>query len=377
MRRGPFSTDSRLYIDAMQFSLDRLRFNRQRADYYDYLSALMDGMQGRRTLKEIFQQDARRHGCATVRGRLSARWAHAYQVTGGDLYATWLGCFPLTELSLIRAAQSFGNTPLIRTLHDLSDALRLVQQARDVLVSTLWSAVLAVILLAIMVLAIPLFTVPRLLHTFSAVPPEFYGGLTRALVQFSLFVQAQWVFVVVLLIGCAGLFLWSFPNLTGRARQHLEHYSIWRIYRCVNALQFLAVLTIVLARQSSTSTQLRAALSMQKAGANRWQSWHVDTMLARINTGLVGADTFDTGLLDRDLFWFLSDMTLARGLVDGLALTRQRLKNLVLSTVARQALALRWCLLLVCVAGLLGLGLWHYAVIDELRRSLMLFYASQ
>ena len=377
MRLGSFFADSRLYIDAMQFSLDRLRFNRQRADYYDYLSALMDGMQGRRTLKEIFEQDGQRHGCATARGRLSVRWAYAYQVTGGDLYATWLGCFPLAELSLIRAAQSFGNAPLIRTLHDLSDALRLVQQARDVLVSTLWSAVVAVILLAIMLVAVPLFTVPRLLHTFSIVPPEFYGGLTRALVQFSLFVQAQWLFVVVVLIGCAVLFLWSFPNLVGRPRQHLERYSVWRIYRCVNALQFLAVLTIVLTRQSSTSTQLRAALSMQKAGATRWQGWHIDTMLERINEGLVGADTFDTGLLDRDLFWFLSDMALARGLVDGLALTRQRLKNLVLNTVARQALALRWCLLLVCVAGLLGLGLWHYAVIDELRRSLMLFYASQ
>ncbi|HEY9279495.1 MAG TPA: hypothetical protein VIP51_05415, partial [Eoetvoesiella sp.] len=355
-------------INLLRYILDRYQFRRQRADYLEYLSALMDGIQGRRTLKEIFEQDGRRYGVSTVRGRLSMRWAQDYQATGGELYATWLGCFPLIELGLIRVAQSFGNAPLISTLRDLADALHLQQQAKDILISTLWSAALALTLLLTMSLAIPLFTVPRLQEAFSAVPHEYYGGLTRSLVEFSIFVRTHWIVAIVALAGGGMLFLWSLPNLTGRTRQYLERYAVWRIYRCVNAMRFLAVLTIVLTRQGSTSTQLRAALSMQRPGASRWQSWHIDAMLGRINVGLVGADTFDTGLLDRDLFWFFSDMAMARGLVPGLVLTRQRLKDRILKTVARQALALRWSLLLICVSGLLGLGLWHYAVIDELRR---------
>ncbi len=374
-RRGYVSAFQR--GEPLRFSLDRIRFGGQRADYFDYLSALMDGMQGRRTLKEIFEHDARRYGTASVRGRLSSRWARAYPQTGGDLSATWSGCFPLAELGLIRAAQSFGNTALISTLRDLADVLRLQQQARDIWTSTAWSAVLALGVLFIMVLATPLFTLPRLLETFSAVPPELYAARTRALIGFSRFVGAQWAFLTVLIMGSAALFLWSLPNLTGPVRQHLERYAVWRIYRSIHAMHFLAVLMIVLARQGATSTQLRAALSMQRAGAGRWQSWHIDAMLARIDMGLIGGETFNTGLLDRDLFWFLSDMAMARGLLDGLMLTRQRLKGRVLTSVARQALALRWSLLFLCVASLLGLGLWHYAVIDELRRSLMIFYASQ
>jgi hypothetical protein len=377
MRAPAYSHHWRQAIDGFRVATDRQRFSPQRADYYDYLSALMDAMQGRRTLKEIFDHDAQRYGPASVRGRLSLRWAGAYQTTGGDLYATWLGSFPLAELSLIRAAQSFGNGPLIDTLRDLADVLRLVQRAKDILASMLWSAALALAILLSLLLAVPLFTVPRLLHTFHMVPSSYYGGLTRALIGLSGFIQAQWLFILVMALGAGGLVFWSLPNLSGRIRQHLDQYTLWRIYRCVHAMHFLASLSIVLARQGAISTQLRAALWMQKNGASKWQSWHIDAMLARINAGLVGAETFDTGLLDRDLFWFLSDMVMARGLAQGLFLVRQRLKQQVLKAVSRQALALRWGLLLFSVACLLGLGLWHYAVIDELRRSLMLFYASQ
>ena len=364
-------------LERLASCLDRWRFRSGRADYYEYLAALMEGMQGRRTLREIFEHDAWRYGEASVRGRLSGRWAQSYQATGGDLYVTWLECFPAAELGLIRAAQAHGNAPLIRTLHDLGDAVRLMQLARDILYSTLWSAIVALLVLASLLLAVPLFTVPHLRRTFDAVPAEYYGVLTRRLFSLSSWIQGHWLFASVFLVGGGLLLLWSLPNFSGRARNFLDRYSLWRIYRYVNAVRFMAVLTIVLTRQGAGSTQLRAAVAMQKAGASAWGAWHLDAMLARIDVGLVGADTFDTGLFDPELFWFLSDMAMARGLDTGLVLARQRLKAQVVTTVSRQALAMRWCLLLLCVAGLLGLGLWHYAVIDELRRALMFFYASQ
>lgn len=377
MRKWRGLTSLMYETQRLQMVLDRLRFTSARADYYDYLSELMEGMQGARTLKEVFEYDARRYGARSVRGRLSACWARVYQVSGGDLYATWLGSFPLAELSLIRAAQLFGNKPLISTLRDLAEALRVVQQVKNIMTQTLWPSVLASIILLAMFLAVPLFTVPHLRDTFEVVPSAYYGRLTRALFEFSALVQIYWVFVLAATAGGGALWSWSMPNLSGPVRQRLEKYSFWRIYRYINSIRFLALLTIVLTRHGATSTQLRTALSMQKHGASPWQNWHVDVMLGRINMGLTGADTFDTGLLDRHMFWFLTDIVLARGLVAGLALTRERLKKQMLGTVARQALAWRWSLLLFCVAGLLGLGLWHYAVIDELRRALMLFYASQ
>src|SRR5690606_15803239 len=154
---------------------------------------------------------------------------------------------------------------------------------------------------------------------------------------------------------------WSIPNLTGAVRSLLDQVSIWKIHRCLSALRFMSVLTVVLRRQGAT--QLRTALAMLCAGASPWMRGHLDDMLSRIDHGLVGADTFDTGLLDRELYWYLQDMAEARGLVNALVLVRDRLGGRVLAQVARQAQVLRWSLLACCVAGMLALGLWHYAVI--------------
>src|SRR5690606_4201035 len=85
-------------VHALLHRLDCHRFSAMRADYYDYLCALLQGMQGVRTLKDVFEMDAGRYGPASVRGRLSQHWLHAYQAAGGDLYATWLGSFPQSEL---------------------------------------------------------------------------------------------------------------------------------------------------------------------------------------------------------------------------------------------------------------------------------------
>ena len=365
------------WLHALQHRIDCMRFAPSRVDYYGYLSALLQGMQGSRTLKSVFDMDAHRYGPRSVRGRLSLYWSQAYQVAGGDLYSTWLYSFPQAELGVLRAAQAYGSTALLNALGELAAVLRLAEKSRHILVSTLWAGAVALLMLCVMLLLVPVFTLPSLLHTFSAVPAEYYGRLTVMLLRFSGLIETYWAFVAVLLAGGWLVGLWSLPNTSGALRHRLDRHAFWRLYRTIHALRFFSVLAVLLARDEVGSTQLRAALSMQKMGASRWLNGYIDLMLARIDSGMAGASTFEVGLLDRIHFWFLSDMVLARGLHQGLVLSTERLAQHVLEVTARQALMLRWCLLLGCLAGLLGLGLWHYAVIDELRRSLMLFYASQ
>src|SRR5699024_4716864 len=103
-----------------------------------------------------------------------------------------------------------------------------------------------------------------------------------------------------------------------------------------------------------------------QAGAQPWLAAHVDIMLRRLERGHSGAHAFDTGLFTREQFWFLDDMVMSRGLGAGLMLSQDRLRRQILGAVARQAVVMRWTMLLACVAYVLGLVLWHYAVIDEL-----------
>lgn len=356
---------------------DVRRFRLQRADYYEYLSDFMHAVAGARTLKEIFEQDARRYGLSTGRGRLSAHWAQAYPVAGGDLHATWRSVFPEDELVIIRVAQLSGNAALIETLKDLAVAQRLVHEAREILVNTLAAALAAVVVWVAMMLVVPMFTVPRLQNVFGMLPVDYYGQSTRELFGLASWIDRWWLWIAGLTLAALSFLAWTFPNLVGAPRRWLDHVLFWRLYRCVAAVRILSVLHVVLARNDASSTQLRTAIGLLCRGASRWHAWHLNLMIERIDRGWVGARTFDTGLFDRSLYWYLQDLATTRGLVPALSLCKERLATQVLKTVAYQAAVSRWVMLLGCVASLLGLGLWHYVAIDELRRGLMIFYASQ
>ena len=363
-------------IRTVRRAWERYRFQDQRIDYYDYLAALLSGADGLRTLKDVFFQDAQRYGEATLRGRLSQFWLLTYQRAGGDLYATWEHHMPRAELALIRASQSLGNSALLRTLTELASVLRLLQDAARLLSATLWPAALAMLVATLMSLAVPWFTLPRLMDTFATVPTHYYGRLTSSLVTFASIVDGYYLFFLVLIPGSTALLIWSLPNTAGLVRRHLDRVLWWRVYRDVSALRFLSFLLISLGDAAHGPVQLRSALLRQRMGASLWLSSHIDVMLAHIDHGKADPEIFNTGLFTQELFWFLNDMVLARGLVMGLSLARHRIQSRILGVVARQAAVMRWVILLACVAYVLGLTLWHYAVIDELRRALTFYFTS-
>jgi phosphate/sulfate permease len=76
------------------------------------------------------------------------------------------------------------------------------------------------------------------------------------------------------------------------------------------------------------------------------------------------------------MWWYMSDLIAARGLAQAMGSVRDRVEGRLLVSIKRQATLLRWLLLLSAVGTLIGLALWHYAVIDELRRAMTQFYAS-
>ena len=362
---------------ALLLSMDAWRFNRQRRAYYDYLGALLRGAGGVRTLKQIFAADARRYGGNCPRGRLSRRWLRMFQAAGGDLYATWFGVFPVVELAVLRSAQARGNETLIDTLGEMSRVLGVLEAARAILLTSLLTAVLAVLVLAATLLAVPWFSVPRLHASLAVIPAEYHGSAIRSLSGLAAAVELSWPLILSGLVVVLWLVPLSFARYTGFLRRRLDVFGPWRVYRQVQALRFLALLAVALGRGEHGATRLRMALSVQLAGASPWLSAHLGAMLGNIDAGRTGAAVFDTGLLDSPQLWFLDDMIAAGGLVDGLRHCSAWVERHVLGAVARQAGTMRWCLLLSAVAGVLSVALWHYAAIDDLRRGLALFHASQ
>ena len=182
--------------------------------------------------------------------------------------------------------------------------------------------------------------------------------------------------IVAVVLVLAWLIPYSFPRYAGPLRSLLDRGGPWRIYRQVQALQFLAMLAIALGKNEHGTTRLRDALDLQQVGASPWLKGHIRAMHDRIDAGMRAAAAFDTGLLDRAQLWFLDDMISAQGLTTDCVFSAATVERHVLGAVARRAAALRWCLLLAAVGGVLSVALWHYAAIDDLRRGLALFHAS-
>ena len=356
---------------------DGLRFRPVRKHYYEYLAALLGSTQGARTLKQVFAADARRYGPGSLRGRLSAHWLDRFETAGGDLYATWLGVFPVSELAVLRSAQARGNATLVATLGEMSRVLGVLEQAAAILRTSLLTAGLAFLVWIATLLAMPAFTVPRLRDSFSIIPPEYHGRAASRLFHWSDLVAEYAIPILAAALLCAWMVMWSFRNFSGPLRRRLDPWGPWRIYRQVHALQFLALLGVALGTDEHGTTRLRQAFMLQLPGASPWFAGHVRSMVQHVDIGRQGAALFDTGLLDDAQLWFLDDMVAALGLVAGLRACANWVEAHVLGAVARQAQILRWCMLLAAVAGVLALGLWHYAAIDDLRRGIAIFHATQ
>lgn len=355
---------------------DAMRFRGQRADYYEYLAILMSSSDGRKTLWDIFDDDAKRYGRRTLRGRLSARWAQRYRESGGDLERTFKDSLPHDELTLLGAAQQAGTVALAESLRDMASTARLLDRAWSTFTSTMTTAGMAVLVMFGVLVAVPLYTVPELERTFQVVPAEYRGELTRWLFALADVLAAYLPAVVASgALAGAGL-LWTLPNLTGHFRRRLEPYLIWRLYRDFHGIRFLALLSIMVRQRGNVVTPLRDALLAQLPGASPWKTWHLQQMIVRVDDGVVGADTLRTGLLDTETGWFLADMVSIHGVDRGVARTRERIESRIILDVTRRAVALRWGLLLSSVAVLLTMTFWHMGVIDELRRSLQAFYAA-
>ncbi|AZR84792.1 hypothetical protein BOPE631_16400 [Bordetella pertussis] len=357
--------------------LDAWRFGAERGDYYEYLADMLEGLQGRQTLRDIFETDAARHGEASVRGRLARRWLHRYQDCGGDLRATWARCLPEGDCTLLALAQAAGGGALGIVLRDLAHLTRLTQGMRREFCVTIAAGLVAMTVACALLAAVPAFSAPRLRLVFQAVPPDYHGAWSAGLFALARYVEAAWPAAVAALTAAVALVCWSLPRYAGRARVFLDRWQPWRLYRDMQAIRFLALATVLLRQRGNIDTRLRTALLVQGADAPPWLAWHLERMLLRVDAGVVDASVFDTGLFEPAHAWFMADMVAAHGLADGLARARTRVEAHMLPRLRRQAQGLRWALLLGAVGAVLALALWHYAAIDDLRHALVSFYASQ
>lgn len=360
--------DWRVHLAATQFRA-------QRADYYDYLAEMIAMTSGAKTLLSIFEDDARRYRGLGARGVLSRHWTKQFPKSGGDLFTTWFGSLPTEDLVAVQAAQYAGSGALTQTLRQLAAVVRTADAASQAFIQTVWVGLVGVVVAVSAVFSIPVLTADHLQRVFSEVPPEHYGPWSRALFLASDWLKILWPLLLCLTIGALTTLVWSLRRWHGTARDCVDQWGVWRLYRVVQAVRFLSLLAVLLKPRGNTSARLREALLIQQRGAWPWLNHHIEKMLSLIDTGALAVEALNTGLIDRETWWYFTDMVHTLGLDEGLQRTKHRMAVHTVLRLQRQATTARWLLLISAVAVVFLVAFWHFRVFDELRQSLGLYYA--
>lgn len=350
------------------------RFRSQRADYYEFLAQYLTQVRSYRTLLDIFQQDALRHGSASARGRLAAWWAWRYPMCGGDLAQTWQRTLPDQDLHCVRLAQEAGQSALTLILKGLADQIRLTQRSTSQFWQTIAVGLVAFVVALVVLFVMPVFAAPRLVRAFSVVPEALYGLQTQRLMSWAeLIVSHGWLLMLVAGLGLA-FWVWSFGHLVGPVRLVLDRLGPWQLYRDMQAIRFLMMTATLLRALEQRGITLRQVLLVQHGCANPWVSRHLRQMVARIDRGMDPLEALQTGLISDQARWCLVDVVRVQGLSAGLLTASTQISEQMTAAMTRRALLWRWLLLVVALGAVFAVGAWHIEVIEEMRRALTLVY---
>ena len=362
------------------------KFNAQLPEFYESLADRIESAKGM-TMVDFFVKDAERYSkdedgkeIKTPRGILSAHWAERFMDVGGDLALTFEGTIPPEDVSLIRLGQEAGAGALPSTLRDLARLSLLIRKAKSVFFSSIVMGFNAIALVFTALIATPLFTVPKLRETF-VMPEEFIKGVALNLFSFSDFLTNWLLVIVVFAAAILYLVAWSLSNYTGEYRKKLDKYLLWRMYRDMQGALFLAVLSTMVKNRSGAGDNLLVALEKMRVGSTPWRRSHINRMIDNIQDLSVGgldnsaaiANAINTGIIDRESFFYFMDVQEGQGISVGLAKAGERVEGPMLKMVEKQA-SIASKLMLFCALGfMLSWSGTHMAAVKSLTDSMRTF----
>jgi len=355
------------------------RFNKKRSDYYAYLSNIMKSTKGETKLLTLFERDAQRYE-NTPRGILAAYWVDTYSNNGSNLAATWQGCFPDDEVSIIRVAQDAGGNALEVALGDVARVAALADKVRKEVVGTLTAAIIGLLISTVMLTIFPIFSSGKLQEIYSFIPLDQWGKQGTSFNNYADWIKEYGVYAGLLLAVIFSWVNWSLNNWTGPIRDWADQKIVlYRAIRDIKGALFLATMATLTRKRGNVMFTLRDSLTTFSSSIrSAWLRWRVDEIVDRVDqTGAVDSDAFATNLLSKEMYFYLRDTQEARGFAEGFAETGKYVEESIIEELVKRMTVYRWALLLSAVACVVGVMAWQFSVINEMRGVMNLYYSSK
>lgn len=361
---------------SFKFYLASFAFHKKRGDYYRYLADTIEGTQGKKKLRKIFQDDAVRFGNRS-RGVLSQHWSDMFDLHGGRLGKVFEGTFPNEEVMLLRLIQQKGGDAILpEGLRDLSETVALMTKARSVVKTAVFGFAIPLAITVVTLAILALYSVPKLREMADGLSAENLPISVQSLFAVSDFVTDNVVFVTAAAVVFVTFLAYTFNRWTGPVRWALDKYGlIWSIHRDFQAVKFLSNLSLVIKTRNSKSDNLKEALEHLLYGASHWRADVIQRMLDNLmRRGMRTKDVFKVGMLSEELEFDLEDWIESRGLNDALEYLRPRLEYVVLNRLQDRCNTFKWVMIALSVSFCLYLFLLQMTSLREVQEAVARYY---
>lgn len=354
------------------------RFHRQRSDYYTYVGAILRSSGGGIKILQLFENDIQRYA-GEARGILCEHWHDQYSDNGGNLADTLQSTLPDDEVAIIRVSQDAGGDALLYALDDVARMAKLTDKVRNESIGTLMAGLVAIILATAMLTAFPVFSVNAISHAYDFLPLEFWGKNGRSLTAYSKWIESYVIYVgLVLMMMTVGVY-WSIGNLIAPVRNWLDdHIVLYRVIRDLKGALFLSTMSTLTRKRGGGMATLKQSLeTFSESARTPWLKWRIDQIIDGSDaTGAIGVQAFNTGFISREMFFFLEDMQKAKGFAEGFQETGKYVEGNILTGIIKRMLFYRWALLITSLVVTLGMFLWQFQVIYEMRGAMSSYLTS-
>lgn len=353
-------------------------FHKNRAEYYSYVANVLRSSAGLIKILQIFENDSQRYK-GTPRGTLSVLWHERYSDNGGNLADALDGTLPEDELAIVRVAQNAGVDALIVAFDDIGRIAKLSDKVRKETLGTLLAGILGITIAVLMLTAFPVFSVGALRSAYDFLPLSWWGKSGKAFVAYAEWIKTYIILVVVFVGILVAAINWSLPNLVTPVREWLdERIVLYRVIRDLKGAMFLSTMATLTRKRAGVMFTLKQSLEIFSESAKTpWLKWRINQVIEGADaSGAIGVDAFNTGLINKEMYFFLEDMQRAKGFAEGFEATGLYVESTVLESIIKRMTVYRWAMLISAVLVAVSMFAWQFRVIHEMKSAMSLYIAS-